>query len=719
MLIQEGSAIAVSISARPVSAEGNTSIVALVENVAETDNVVYDWQAQDTGIENAPWTSIDRHEQTLQLSGLTLETCEKMRYRCTVTVNDQSVTSGELKLDASGPAAVALGLSYSISGSACTITGYTGSATAVAIPSIIEGATVTAIDGNAFKNCRTLASIAIPDSVTSIGASAFEGCSSLTSIPIPKSVTDIGDFAFVNCTSLTSVQLSSGLDKIPNYMFNGCTSLKSIVIPDSVTAIMDCAFMGCTQLSDVTIPNSVTHIGDSAFSGCGNLTSITLPGELLRIRNRAFENCSLTGVTLPDKLQLIYDLAFKNCKFDTITIPDSVTALYKDFVDRDVEIIHNNNEAVKEWLKKYRSKTFDYEIDGDHCIIHNYYGKDAVVKIPSEIENVPVTIIDKGAFRDCFFVTDVTIPDTVTSIGEEAFENCSGLVNVTIPDSVTSIGEEAFENCSGLVNVTIPDSVTGIGQYAFENCTSLKTITIPDTVTSLQQGTFQNCTSLKSITIPEGVKTIGSMAFARGGLNIAVLPESLTSIADDAFGKDVIVYGVAGSYAESWCSEIGITFIADKPTVTGSASSFLDGDATVTIELWKSGSAEADYSTAVSGGTQSGNKYTTAYNFTNIPAGSYTMKVSKANHVTREYTVTVGTGAVTQDVEINLSGDINGDGKVTTLDFGKVNSHARGVSQLTGYELKCADVTGTDGKVTTADAGRINAHARGVSKLWG
>ncbi len=159
--------------------------------------------------------------------------------------------------------------------------------------------------------------------------------------------------------------------------------------------------------------------------------------------------------------------------------------------------------------------------------------------------------------------------------------------------------------------------------------------------------------------------------------------------------------------------------LAEFGKITGQASSFLDGDATVTIELWKSGSAEADYSTAVSGGTQSGNKYTTAYNFTNIPAGSYTMKVSKANHVTREYTVTVGTGAVTQDVEINLSGDINGDGKVTTLDFGKVNSHARGVSQLTGYELKCADVTGTDGKVTTADAGRINAHARGVSKLWG
>ena len=94
------------------------------------------------------------------------------------------------------------------------------------------------------------------------------------------------------------------------------------------------------------------------------------------------------------------------------------------------------------------------------------------------------------------------------------------------------------------------------------------------------------------------------------------------------------------------------------------------------------------------------------------------MKVMKQNHVTREYTVTVSTENVTQDVEIWLLGDVNGDGKVTTIDFVRVNSHARGVTLLSDYELKCADVVGTDGKVTTADAIRINAHAKGTSLLW-
>ena len=94
------------------------------------------------------------------------------------------------------------------------------------------------------------------------------------------------------------------------------------------------------------------------------------------------------------------------------------------------------------------------------------------------------------------------------------------------------------------------------------------------------------------------------------------------------------------------------------------------------------------------------------------------MRVSKQNHVTREYTITVGAEAVTQDVKIHLMGDVNGDGKITMLDCIRTNSHARGISLLTGYELQCADVMGADGRVTMTDAIRINAHARGTAKLW-
>lgn len=152
--------------------------------------------------------------------------------------------------------------------------------------------------------------------------------------------------------------------------------------------------------------------------------------------------------------------------------------------------------------------------------------------------------------------------------------------------------------------------------------------------------------------------------------------------------------------------------------VSGNVESFNSGTDPVTIQLIEQGQSEPAYETIVSGGTQSGNKFTAPYAFSDVPSGTYTMKVMKKNHVTREYTVTVGSADVTQNVKIHLKGDIDGNGTVTTMDVIRANSHARGVNLLTDYALKCADVVGTDGTVTTMDVIRINAHAKGASKLW-
>ena len=53
----------------------------------------------------------------------------------------------------------------------------------------------------------------------------------------------------------------------------------------------------------------------------------------------------------------------------------------------------------------------------------------------------------------------------MTSIGEGAFKGCSGLTNVTIPDSVTSIGKNVFDKCGEGFTVTC-----GEGSYAEAWC---------------------------------------------------------------------------------------------------------------------------------------------------------------------------------------------------------------------------------------------------------
>ena len=137
---------------------------------------------------------------------------------------------------------------------------------------------------------------------------------------------------------------------------------------------------------------------------------------------------------------------------------------------------------------------------------------------------------------DCYSLTSVTIPNSVTNIGDSAFEDCAGLTSVTIPNSVTSIGDNVFYGCASLTNVTIRNSVTSIGDYAFYGCTSLTSVTIPNSVTSIGSDAFYGCTNLTKVAIGTGVASIGTQAFYDcTSLTSLTIPSSVTNIGGSAF----------------------------------------------------------------------------------------------------------------------------------------------------------------------------------------
>ena len=121
--------------------------------------------------------------------------------------------------------------------------------------------------------------------------------------------------------------------------------------------------------------------------------------------------------------------------------------------------------------------------------------------------------IGNNAFRNCYSLTSITLPNGVTSIGDNIFYSCYSLTSITLPNGVTSIGDNIFYSCSSLTSITLPNGVTSIGNYAFRNCYSLPSITLPNGVTSIGNYAFYNCFSLTSITLPNGVTSIGNYAF--------------------------------------------------------------------------------------------------------------------------------------------------------------------------------------------------------------
>ena len=102
-------------------------------------------------------------------------------------------------------------------------------------------------------------------------------------------------------------------------------------------------------------------------------------------------------------------------------------------------------------------------------------------------------------FNDCYGLTSLTLPSSVTKIGCYALLNCIGLTSLTLPSSVTEIGEGAFLNCRGLTNFTLPSGVTKIGAGAFFCCYGLISLTIPSSVTAIGSQAFNACSELTSI----------------------------------------------------------------------------------------------------------------------------------------------------------------------------------------------------------------------------
>ena len=167
------------------------------------------------------------------------------------------------------------------------------------------------------------------------------------------------------------------------------------------------------------------------------------------------------------------------------------------------------------------------------------------------------TSILSGAFWDCTSLERVVIPDSVTSIGDSAFWGCTGLTDVYITDidawcniSFSSsdsnpmyYGANLYLDGNLVTELIIPDSVTSIGSYTFYGCTGITSIIIPDSVTSIGDSAFSGCSSLTTVTIPENVTSIGDNAFSTCFKLIEVINKSsLNIVAGSSDNGDVAYY---------------------------------------------------------------------------------------------------------------------------------------------------------------------------------
>ena len=275
-----------------------------------------------------------------------------------------------------------------------------------------------------------------------------------------------------------------GPDDSVNPVDSASTVSYDIEIPSElnhhpVTAIGEDAFRGCSALKKVTIPQSVTSIGDSAFAGCHNLDSVTIKDAATSIGSRAFTECPLTTtLSLGKNITTIGDHAFYYClNLKSVTIPQSVTSI-GDYAF---------GECVSLKTLSFGENSFGENIETNIKTIGNYAFNHC-----NDLESVTipqsVTSIGREAFRFCNNMKSLAINGAIESMGTGAFAGCISLEKISLGENIKTIGYSAFASCTSinLTNVTIPENVTTIRPGTFDYCTHLEYIMLPAGLTSFQ-----------------------------------------------------------------------------------------------------------------------------------------------------------------------------------------------------------------------------------------
>lgn len=197
------------------------------------------------------------------------------------------------------------------------------------------------------------------------------------------------------------------------------------------------------------------------------------------------------------------------------------------------------------------------------------------LNIPESVNNggvdYTVTAIGNAAFLYYFYLTSLSLPNSLTTIENSAFAYCSGFTgDLVIPNSVTTIEESAFFTCYSFNgNLVLGNSVTTIGDYAFNSCDGLHgVLNIPSSVASIGSMAFRYC-NFSGMTVDPANPVFDSRDNCNAvivtetnelmiGCVNSVIPNTVTAIGDDAFSglaltsidipNSVISIG-AGAYA--------------------------------------------------------------------------------------------------------------------------------------------------------------------------
>ena len=317
----------------------------------------------------------------------------------------------------------------------------------------------------------------------------FYGCTKLKAVNVQE-----GNELFVSKDGILYEIGESGIADILLYCPSGKTG--DLVVSKDVRRVENGAF-ATTALSSITFeeypeddPNygqpllelgiivpdrwEYTPYAVIGLEDTKNLTKISLPSHLKTVGIRCFKNLTVPGTTVTFNMdsypETIAEISFQSCS--------GIKKLELPPINTLGESAFSNCSALTEVKFDPRSN---------------------------------IKVLPAALFASCGLVS-IEIPATVREISDSVFQGCTALNNVTFEEGsqLTKMGENVFGRCTSLTNLVLPENVTTVGMSIINGCTRLESITLSKNlmrVTSESNGSavsmFSGCTALESIYVPK------------------------------------------------------------------------------------------------------------------------------------------------------------------------------------------------------------------------
>ncbi len=431
------------------------------------------------------------------------------------------------------------------------------------------------------------------------------------------------------------------------------------------------------ELIDFIIPETVegiplVEIEDDIFWKVERIKNVIISENMKRIGIGAFLQCpNLESVTIPASVETIELTPFAGCpKLKKITVHKD----NKNYCSDENGVLYNKDKTI--------------------LIQYPCGNEDTSYVIPSGVERV-----EYGSFIMANNLRYIVFSDTVEYLGHRLFTMAENLEAIYIPKSVTSFGIEAIlwtDNFSHIMYEGTEEewnSIENIEGQAPENTIIHYRVSADD---------FFLKNEVKATCTEKGY----SGDWYCNECEAIIQKGSETELIGHSY--EILQEGDKIAAQCTQCDDSYETPVSEENTVEINISSYSDDDVKIVFENKdKSGDS---YSTVAS--NNSG-----IYSVHGINKGDYTAKLSKPDHVTRKYDITIGEDNPDLNFKLNLIGDVNGDGSISVIDYTNTLKHVKKTAMLNGYEFDCADVNG-DEKISIVDYTRILKHVKKTDMLW-